>query len=123
MNFLFDGRMKVSDLPDEIGRVVSLLTRVRTSHVFEVRLQLRLLDHDQELIVHPDHCDLHGLMRVPPLRDVLTSDDKDGFQNSNIEVSADMAHALNRRQHVSIMRSCTGGDRGPPTTQTLLLEP
>lgn len=120
MNFLFDGRMDVNNLPDEIRRVVSLLVRAGTSHVFQVRLQLRLLDHDDELLVHPDHCDLRDLMHVPPLKEVLTNDLEDGFDNSNIDVSADIGHALNRRQHISIMRNFTGEDRGPPTIQMLL---
>ena len=95
MNFLFDGRMKVGDLPDEIRRAAELLERAGASHVYQVRLQLRLLDHYDQLLAHPDQYDFHDILRVPSLKDVLTEDFSDGFANQNIEASQDMPRALN----------------------------
>jgi hypothetical protein len=121
VNFLFDGRMEVCDLPDEVRRVVDLLLRAKVSHLLQVRLQLRLLDHDDEMLVHPDQSDLRDLMFVPPLKEGVSIDKfVDSFGNGFFEVSADLPHCLNRKQHVSSLRAVTGGDRGPPTIPKLL---
>jgi len=121
MNFLFDGRMDVRDLPDEVSRVVRLLIRSEVSHLYQVRLQLKLLNRDNELVVQPDQADLRDIMRIPALKDVVLLETfSDGFDSESIEVSKELSYSANKRTHIATLRSFTGDDRGPPTVPKLL---